>query len=89
MVLYIAHCRLNEDHWSSELPAVMLGGFNLRAGGGGGAACCVCVWTNLTCVSNAVLATAAKSAANSCDSQLQLGIGHVIFTILANGGGLS
>ena len=87
MLLYIAHCRLNEDHWSSELPAVLLGEFNLRAGGGGGAACCV--WTNLTCVSNAVLATAAKSAANSWDSQLQPGIGHVIFTILANGGGLS
>ena len=31
-ILYISHCFLNDDHWSGELPADMVGAFNLRVG---------------------------------------------------------
>ena len=67
-VLYMAHCFLNEDHWSGELPALMEGGFSFKLGGAcvGVGGCTACTW-----VVSAVLRTVPRVAGKACDFHVQ------------------
>ena len=73
-VLYMAHCFLNDDHWSGELLTLIVGAFSFNeepwfCWDGGG--CSVCAWRL-----RAVLSAEANATGRDCDVQPQLGTGH-------------